>query len=148
MTSITSRNTAPISNYGGGFRCKSEYPLCIIQVKSKHFPTVFKKIEKNKKKKMTEKREFLRNSILCGKGGKTVVGIHFSFWLCRGYAPGGRHFWEFPLFHPALWGLPLYRLLDGKKTLSNASTVVENQTFGAGVTKYQFSTKSIFFIWL
>ncbi|KAF0737872.1 Uncharacterized protein FWK35_00032988 [Aphis craccivora] len=49
--SITSRNNAPISNYGGGFRCKSEYPWCIIEVKSKHFPTVFKKIEKNKKKK-------------------------------------------------------------------------------------------------
>ncbi|KAF0762731.1 Uncharacterized protein FWK35_00031314 [Aphis craccivora] len=48
--SITSRNNAPISNYGGGFRCKREYPWCIIQVKSKHFPTVFKKIEKNKKK--------------------------------------------------------------------------------------------------
>ncbi|KAF0767119.1 Uncharacterized protein FWK35_00004286 [Aphis craccivora] len=36
---ITSRNNAPISNYGG----------------------VFKKIEKNKKK-MTEKREFLRKT--------------------------------------------------------------------------------------
>ncbi|KAF0757042.1 Uncharacterized protein FWK35_00026259 [Aphis craccivora] len=45
--SITSRNNAPISNYGGGFRCKSEYPWCILEVKSKHFPTVFKKIEKN-----------------------------------------------------------------------------------------------------
>ncbi|KAF0746467.1 Uncharacterized protein FWK35_00024733 [Aphis craccivora] len=41
---ITSRNNAPISNYGGGFRCK-----------------IFKKIEKNKKK-MTEKREFLRKT--------------------------------------------------------------------------------------
>ncbi|KAE9529575.1 hypothetical protein AGLY_011671 [Aphis glycines] len=28
---ITSRNNAPISNYGGAFRCKSEYPWCIIQ---------------------------------------------------------------------------------------------------------------------
>ncbi|KAF0765945.1 Uncharacterized protein FWK35_00003089, partial [Aphis craccivora] len=28
---ITSRNNAPISNYGGGFRCKSEYPWCIIE---------------------------------------------------------------------------------------------------------------------
>ncbi|KAF0763287.1 Uncharacterized protein FWK35_00007935, partial [Aphis craccivora] len=48
---ITSRNNAPISKYGGGggFRCKSEYPWCIIEVKSKHFPIVFKKIEKNKK---------------------------------------------------------------------------------------------------
>ncbi|KAF0715908.1 Uncharacterized protein FWK35_00031111 [Aphis craccivora] len=47
--SITSRNNAPISNFGGGFRCKSEYPWCIIKVKSKHFSTVFKKIEINKK---------------------------------------------------------------------------------------------------
>ncbi|KAF0755771.1 Uncharacterized protein FWK35_00025022 [Aphis craccivora] len=30
---ITSRNNGPISNYGG-FRCKSEYPWCIIEVKS------------------------------------------------------------------------------------------------------------------
>ncbi|KAF0760378.1 Uncharacterized protein FWK35_00016959, partial [Aphis craccivora] len=28
---ITSRNNAPISKYGGGFRCKSEYPWCIIE---------------------------------------------------------------------------------------------------------------------
>ncbi|KAF0696062.1 Uncharacterized protein FWK35_00034525, partial [Aphis craccivora] len=41
---ITSRNIAPISNFGVGFRCKSEYPWCIIEIKSKHFPTVFKKI--------------------------------------------------------------------------------------------------------
>ncbi|KAF0713166.1 Uncharacterized protein FWK35_00024538 [Aphis craccivora] len=27
----TIRNNAPISNYGGGFRCKSEYPWCIIE---------------------------------------------------------------------------------------------------------------------
>ncbi|KAF0766241.1 Uncharacterized protein FWK35_00003309, partial [Aphis craccivora] len=32
--SITSRNNAPISNFGGGFRCKNEYPWCIIEVKS------------------------------------------------------------------------------------------------------------------
>ncbi|KAF0770706.1 Uncharacterized protein FWK35_00004742 [Aphis craccivora] len=31
---ITSRNNAPISNYGGGFRCKNEYLWCIIEVKS------------------------------------------------------------------------------------------------------------------
>ncbi|KAF0764144.1 Uncharacterized protein FWK35_00010436, partial [Aphis craccivora] len=28
---ITSRNNAPISNYGNGFQCKSEYPWCIIE---------------------------------------------------------------------------------------------------------------------
>ncbi|KAF0755023.1 Uncharacterized protein FWK35_00007090, partial [Aphis craccivora] len=47
---ITSQNNVPISNYGGGFRCKNEYPWCIIEVKSIHFPIVFKNIEKNKKK--------------------------------------------------------------------------------------------------
>ncbi|KAF0770252.1 Uncharacterized protein FWK35_00007811 [Aphis craccivora] len=47
---ITSRNNASISNFGGGFRWKSEYPWCIIEVKSKHFPSFFKKIEKHKKK--------------------------------------------------------------------------------------------------
>ncbi|KAF0744223.1 Uncharacterized protein FWK35_00038720 [Aphis craccivora] len=48
--SITSRNNDLISNFGGDFRYKSEYTCCIIEVKSKHFPTVIKKIEKNKKK--------------------------------------------------------------------------------------------------
>ncbi|KAF0768903.1 Uncharacterized protein FWK35_00038737 [Aphis craccivora] len=31
---ITSRNNAPISNYGGGFRWKSEYPCYIIEFKT------------------------------------------------------------------------------------------------------------------
>ncbi|KAF0740337.1 Uncharacterized protein FWK35_00033600 [Aphis craccivora] len=44
------RNNTSISTFGGGFRWKSEYPWCIIEVESKHFPTVFKKIKKNKKK--------------------------------------------------------------------------------------------------
>ncbi|KAF0754553.1 Uncharacterized protein FWK35_00022098, partial [Aphis craccivora] len=39
----------------GSFQWKSEYPWCIIEVK------IFKKIEKNKKK-ITEKREFLRKT--------------------------------------------------------------------------------------
>ncbi|KAF0761725.1 Uncharacterized protein FWK35_00008245 [Aphis craccivora] len=39
MCVITSRNNAPISSFRGGFRCKSEYSLCIIEVKSKYFPT-------------------------------------------------------------------------------------------------------------
>ncbi|KAE9521641.1 hypothetical protein AGLY_017937, partial [Aphis glycines] len=43
--SITCRNNASISNFRGGFRLLSEYPWCIIEVKSKHFPTVFKKID-------------------------------------------------------------------------------------------------------
>ena len=58
---ITSRNNVSISNFGGGFRCKIGYPWCIIEVKSKHFPTVFKKSRKTKKKR-TEKREFLRKT--------------------------------------------------------------------------------------
>ncbi|KAF0767482.1 Uncharacterized protein FWK35_00013257 [Aphis craccivora] len=36
------------SSFGFFFRWKSEYPWCIIKVKSKHFPTVFKKIERKK----------------------------------------------------------------------------------------------------
>ncbi|KAE9542706.1 hypothetical protein AGLY_002617 [Aphis glycines] len=39
---ITRRNNASISNFGGSFRWQ--------KVKTKNFPTVFKKIEKNKKK--------------------------------------------------------------------------------------------------
>ncbi|KAF0752567.1 Uncharacterized protein FWK35_00011351, partial [Aphis craccivora] len=31
---ITSRNYAPISSFGGGFRCKSEYLWCIIEAKN------------------------------------------------------------------------------------------------------------------
>ncbi|KAF0774130.1 Uncharacterized protein FWK35_00002221 [Aphis craccivora] len=42
LYSITSRNNASISNFGGGLRWKS--PWCIINFK------IFKKIEKNKKK--------------------------------------------------------------------------------------------------
>ncbi|KAF0773331.1 Uncharacterized protein FWK35_00006550 [Aphis craccivora] len=48
--SITSRNNASISNFGGGFQWQSEYLWCIIEVKSKHFPTDLKKIEKKRKK--------------------------------------------------------------------------------------------------
>jgi len=48
-------------------------------------------------------------------------GIDFSVWLCREFA---RHCWGFPFFRPALWGFPLYCPLDGKMSLSNASTAV------------------------
>ncbi|KAF0760618.1 Uncharacterized protein FWK35_00025775 [Aphis craccivora] len=47
---ITSRNNASISNFGGGFRWKTEYHWCIIQVKSKHLPTVLKKNREKQKK--------------------------------------------------------------------------------------------------
>ncbi|KAE9537342.1 hypothetical protein AGLY_006365, partial [Aphis glycines] len=33
---ITSRNNASISNFGGGFRWKSEYPWCIIEIRHKN----------------------------------------------------------------------------------------------------------------
>ncbi|KAF0755191.1 Uncharacterized protein FWK35_00020905 [Aphis craccivora] len=60
--SITCRNNASISNFRRGFRCQSEYPWCIIQVKIKHIPTLFKKIVKNNKK-VTEKLEFLHETM-------------------------------------------------------------------------------------
>ncbi|KAF0768003.1 Uncharacterized protein FWK35_00006087 [Aphis craccivora] len=75
--SITSRNNAPILNFGGDFRCKSEYPWCIIEVKSKHFPTVFKKIENNKKKNdgktgiFTQNQFSTKSIILYGCNSKT-----------------------------------------------------------------------------
>ncbi|KAE9521275.1 hypothetical protein AGLY_018338 [Aphis glycines] len=59
--SITSRNNASISNFGRGFRWKSEYPWCIIEVKSKHFQTVFQNIEQNKKKSDGKMRIFTQN---------------------------------------------------------------------------------------
>ncbi|KAF0761556.1 Uncharacterized protein FWK35_00009806 [Aphis craccivora] len=83
---INSRNNAPISNFEGGFRCKSEYPWCIIEVKSKHFPTVFKKIKKNKKKKNDGKKgiftqnQFSTKSIfLYGCNSKTNHCKHLKF---------------------------------------------------------------------
>ncbi|KAF0770957.1 Uncharacterized protein FWK35_00010800 [Aphis craccivora] len=78
---ITSRNNAPFSNFGGGFRWKSEeYPLRIIEVKRKHIPTVFKKIEKNKKKKMTFK--FLRNLLKTQIFASNFeVEISKNFWV-------------------------------------------------------------------
>ncbi|KAF0749674.1 Uncharacterized protein FWK35_00036671, partial [Aphis craccivora] len=78
-------NNAPISNYGGGFRCKSEYPWCIIEVKSKHFPTVFKKIEKNKKKSdgktgiFTQNQFSTKSIFLYGCNSKTN---HCKYWKC------------------------------------------------------------------
>ncbi|KAF0771222.1 Uncharacterized protein FWK35_00001957 [Aphis craccivora] len=43
--SITCQNNASILNFRGGIRLQSEYPWCIIEVKSKNFPTVFDKID-------------------------------------------------------------------------------------------------------
>lgn len=45
-------------------------------------------------------------------------GIDFSFWLGWKYAPDAM-------------GFPPFRPLYGKRSLSDASTAVENQTFGA-----------------
>jgi len=41
------------------------------------------------------------------------------------------------------FGFPLYRPPDRKRLVSNASTVVENQTFGAGVTNKYYLCTSI-----
>jgi len=57
----------------------------------------------------------------------TFGNFHFTTW----------YFLGFSLYRPALWGFPLYHSLDGKMSLSNASTAIENQTFStiADVTK-------------
>ncbi|KAF0772607.1 Uncharacterized protein FWK35_00006414 [Aphis craccivora] len=49
--SIICRNNASILNLGGGFQWQSEYLWCMIEVKSKNFPTVFKNTGKNLKKR-------------------------------------------------------------------------------------------------
>ncbi|KAE9545191.1 hypothetical protein AGLY_000734 [Aphis glycines] len=41
---ISCRNNASILNFGGSFQWQSEHPCCITEVKSKNFPTVFKKM--------------------------------------------------------------------------------------------------------
>ncbi|KAF0761912.1 Uncharacterized protein FWK35_00009520 [Aphis craccivora] len=58
---ITSRNNTPISNFGGGFRYKSEYPWCIMRSKVNIFRQFSKKIEKNKKKKDGKTGIFTQN---------------------------------------------------------------------------------------
>jgi len=58
LYSITCRNNASISNFRSGFRWQSKYHWYIIQIKSKNFQTVIKKIGKNKKKS-NGKRECL-----------------------------------------------------------------------------------------
>jgi len=52
-------------------------------------------------------------------------------------------FWDFHFTIRHYKGFPLSRPLDGKRTLSNASTDIENQTFGADVTKH-FSIMKLF----
>ncbi|KAE9525276.1 hypothetical protein AGLY_014344 [Aphis glycines] len=61
IPNITNLNNLEFNKFFLGFRCLSEYPWCIIKIKSKHFPKVFKKIEKNKKN-VTEKQEFSRKT--------------------------------------------------------------------------------------
>ncbi|KAE9525473.1 hypothetical protein AGLY_014273 [Aphis glycines] len=82
---ITSRNNSSISNIRGDFRWKSEYPWCIIQVKSKHFPTVFKNLEKNKKKSdgktgiFTQNQFSTKSIFLYGCNSKTNHCKYFKF---------------------------------------------------------------------
>jgi len=44
-----------------------------------------------------------------------------------------QHFWGFSFYRPAIFWISTLPPLDGKRPLSNVSTVME--TFGAGVTK-------------
>ncbi|KAF0750974.1 Uncharacterized protein FWK35_00038889, partial [Aphis craccivora] len=55
----------------GGFRCKIEYPWCIIKVKSKHLQQFSKKSRKTKKK--TENRNFYAKPVF--------DRINFFLWL-------------------------------------------------------------------
>ncbi|KAF0747979.1 Uncharacterized protein FWK35_00026000 [Aphis craccivora] len=59
--SITSRNNAPISNFEGGFRCKSEYPWCIIEFSKKSRKT--KKKQNDGKTEIFTQNQFSTKSI-------------------------------------------------------------------------------------
>jgi len=64
-------------------------------------------------------------------------GIDFSFWLCVEYTWYARQaLLMISTFSTGTMGIPTFRPLDGKRSLFNASTAVENQTFDAGVTEY------------
>ncbi|KAF0771178.1 N-acetyltransferase domain-containing protein, partial [Aphis craccivora] len=67
---ITSRNNAPISNYGGGSDVKVNILGALKRSKVNIFQQFSKKSRKTKKK-MTEKREFLR---------KTKLKIQYKDW--------------------------------------------------------------------
>ncbi|KAF0771656.1 Uncharacterized protein FWK35_00001259, partial [Aphis craccivora] len=78
MMLITSRNNTPISNFGGGFRCKSEYPWCIIEVK------ISKKSRKTKKNDgktgIFTQNQFSTNSVfLYGCNSKTNCCKYLKF---------------------------------------------------------------------
>jgi len=77
-------------------------------------------------------------------------GMNFSVCLCRVYAREmcSQHYWEFPLYRPALLGistLPHGTFRNSHFTarwtekgcfvICNAPTAVENQTLSAGATK-------------
>lgn len=82
-------------------------------------------------------------------------GIHFSFGLCRGYAP---HFLGFTFYRPTFFGISVLLLgtmgivtlppteWENKKSISTTLTVIENNTFGAGTVKKKYFKKSLAFV--
>ncbi|KAF0773185.1 Uncharacterized protein FWK35_00002041 [Aphis craccivora] len=152
------RNNAPISNFGGGFRCKSEYPWCIIEVKSIHFPTVFKKIEKNKKKRRKRgifmQNQFSTKSIfLYGCNSRTnhckymkfSPNVYVSVIYIQFYNP-----FDYLLNKNVVKSVKFESNDIGQVTFSNSfKKNREKQKKNDGktgiFTQNQFSTKSIFF---
>lgn len=46
---------------------------------------------------------------------------------------------EISTLSPGIMRFPLYRPPDGRRSLFNVSTVIDNYTFGAGVTKIYYN---------
>ncbi|KAE9524427.1 hypothetical protein AGLY_015148 [Aphis glycines] len=95
MYSITSRNNAPISNYGGGFRCKSEYPWCIIKgnklisinknPKYKNYNILKKKLIKYiKKKRKIRNDKFKRQDSLANFETRLANSCELCIFYCGG----------------------------------------------------------------
>ncbi|KAF0759846.1 Uncharacterized protein FWK35_00015596 [Aphis craccivora] len=76
---ITSRNNAPISNFGGGFRSKSEYPWCIIEFSKKSRKT--KKKNDGKTGIFTQNQFSTKSIFLYSCNSKTNHCKHLKFSL-------------------------------------------------------------------
>jgi len=71
---------------------------------------------------------------------RTVTVVYFSVSACAegtSYVRDlcAQHFWGFPFYRPTRMGISTLPPAGRKKTLSNDSTTIKNQTFGAGVAK-------------
>ncbi|KAF0760802.1 Uncharacterized protein FWK35_00022312 [Aphis craccivora] len=134
---ITSRNNAAISNLGGGFRWKSEYLWCIIEIKNKHcqgqcYLFTFKFLRKRENlqrndddlcskdfKYFTSRRYLKISPILNGVMNVLTLKLCVFFCVCH-------HVLEHPVFDRKV---NLVDTLGGQNVRKNPKKVTEKQEF-------------------